>query len=623
MKKLLMLLGSFGVVTSSVATVIACNGSAKNDKIAELKKEIQNIEKLLADYEKGTGAKKDSGTLKALIARCKQITNIDEATRALDNLIAAKNSFFANTPAVPVNPVPADPEIANRQGLTRQLDKINDADPILIETNVALNEQSVKPIGDEVKKAIEARLRVKMPQLNIDKLEITTSTNTFAALEDNEITFGQIQVAVKYDRVDLKVGGWNIPYASEYLKQSKTFIDQLEEGITKRASNLKIPNLIPISGVSGTTIGEMLAGLGPILNLAIPSQLPVAFDQQDANYAAITGLFSTLTTMAGTDWNKEITFTKEVRQNAGQALGEMTVKIDIRTNVEKLIKNLMPTLINFKNFISTQNNKELTLNLLKYLKAAPASYNRDGYAEAFTGITHNSQAVVFASNLEVILFNLLEGWKSRAGVSITQGQPLQFSFALETKGTTKRKLEFDLDYLGKTVGSKKYTALQSLLKPAEIFKILFGLAAINQDTKKEIEISGLKIPLPIGSLLGTNLIGSVLAVDTSNTFADHVKITLNKFNAEMQVTTDGETWVQMSEANIRTATQIRIVLLSVEYTLTDKEGGHTIQKTMSDEENELPIFAFIFDIDGSFLRPKTTSTTQTPTSGSTSSGSDS
>ncbi|PPE05900.1 lipoprotein [Williamsoniiplasma lucivorax] len=618
MKKLLILLGSIGIVSSSVATVVACNKNTANentkDKVQELKNAISKAEAIIKGKEQSSPLQVDSRALKTLIEELKKINDVAQATQGLIQLQEALDSYLAMFEPGSI------PSI--KYGITETLNQMKEDKPLLIDTDTALNKQptnkytnqlssrqnsassivATTTIDDVIKNAITTLLKNKVQKLDVTKLNITTKNNEFAQINNqNQIEFGKIDVDVTYNNENVSASGWKISYASEFLKQSKDLIHQWDQGVKMEASKIKLPTSLPFVG--GSEIGKVLETLGPAINSLVPSKIPTVFDDNDPDYKKIDGLLKMLNKLPHDILNKEIKFEKEMIQDT--PVGKANIKIVVKTKALDLIKSLIPTIINFKNFVSNQTNKDLVTNLFKYLTIKPQSYNDDGYGELFENIKNNKgQKVEFKSNLEGILFNLLEIWKDKNGKQMTEGQPIKFSFGLGLGNQNPAEHMVNLAYVAKKIGDVEYQALSKLINPAELLNIIFGLASIKEDNTITIKIFDLvPVPLPIGELLKDSLIKMILTMNTDPDFDKHVDLKINKFASEIQVETPDQKWVVMDQSNLQTATGVKFVVKSVSYTLTDKNGSHKIEKTIVNNNDKF-VFEFIMKLDGSFLKPQ-------------------
>ncbi|PPE05805.1 lipoprotein [Williamsoniiplasma lucivorax] len=592
MKKLLMILGSLGVVASSAATVVACDKGTKNDKVDELKKELASIGEMIKEQEKSREPNaKGLKEIKQLIEKFQNIKNNEEAIKALAELKVAKEKLLKT-----IN-VPENPEII-KGAISKKLNAINANNPLLIPTKIALNEVEDQN-HNAVVQALKTFLKAKIANLNLEKLTITIKENQFAKLGNDVITLGNLKADVKYNDEVIKADGWSLPYASEYLKQGKDIIQSLEQGIFKEAGNIKIPDSLPMVG--GQSLNEFLKFVGLLVDKIIPTKIPTNFSEQDSDYKTMHGLFDMVKSFANEIWTKEIKLelNTSFQLSIMGAQQELIIKGMLKTSLEKIVSNIMPVIINFKNFINNQPNKDLISNLLKYIVSKPTSYNDDGYGELFENIKDNKdKKVEFKSNFEAILFFLLEGWKDKDGKQITQGQPLEFY--LNIVGMQEANFAF----FEKTIAGKNYIPFNVLIEPSELIKIIFGLAAIQENSVVKATLLGGAIrdfELPIGKLLGSSLIKMLLAMDTSANFDDHVQMTLDKFEAEIQVLHD-KNWTKLTPENLQTAEEMRIIVKSVAYTLKDNEGQHPIKKILHPSDRN--VFEFKLNISGEFLNPK-------------------
>ncbi|WP_342255703.1 hypothetical protein [Spiroplasma endosymbiont of Poecilobothrus nobilitatus] len=99
-----------------------------------------------------------------------------------------------------------------------------------------------------------------------------------------------------------------------------------------------------------------------------------------------------------------------------------TSEIKIKAKYLNILNSLAPDIIHFRNFVlekrEQQKSQNLILLLLQYLFEKPREINNDGFLDVNKNIqsTKNKKRTLqFSINLEHILHNLLEGWKSKSG----------------------------------------------------------------------------------------------------------------------------------------------------------------------------------------------------------------
>lgn len=300
-------------------------------------------------------------------------------------------------------------------------------------------------------------LKSKISKLNQKLVRIVQKSASIIAptMNPEAITLGQVEIEVFYNNIKIENDAgtdFTIEYGTNFLISSKQILEQLNSDNQVEISQIKLPPL----GEKGTKLGKLSLDIGSLFNLLrliqptmrlLPSIIPENFNTEDRNWVQwnnfVTALVAQIKGLAG-DSLPDFDLDGSLVKTIGPIVqGETRISGSITIKYRALIDSLLPTLINFKNFVDSEKEDGIDnflLVFIKYLFKEPDyGTNSAGIQDGYNLINQNVYIdhserrgrYIFASNLEVLMHNILEGWKNKNGVSSSLEQPIAVEFNVQ------------------------------------------------------------------------------------------------------------------------------------------------------------------------------------------------
>lgn len=265
-------------------------------------------------------------------------------------------------------------------------------------------------------------LESKFKEFSDDLMLTQTNFTPIEITEDGTAHYGELTVVADYNDKELtnpktKDSNFLIPVATNNLKWTNDTVQKLNKSMTMVLTKMNLP-------FQGTNLA-----IGKILSLVttfhlfdnLPKVIPTSFNADDENWkkweAFVNNELMNLPLADEMLKNGEIneTINKDILLGA-------TAEIKIKAKYLNILNSLATDIIHFRNFVlekrEQQKSQNLILLLLKYLFEKPREINNDGFLDVNKNIQstkNKKENLQFSTNLEHILHNLLEGWKSKSG----------------------------------------------------------------------------------------------------------------------------------------------------------------------------------------------------------------
>ncbi len=265
-------------------------------------------------------------------------------------------------------------------------------------------------------------LESKFKEFSDDLMLTQTNFTPIEITEDGTAHYGELTVVADYNDKELtnpktKDSNFLIPVATNNLKWTNDTVQKLNKSMTMVLTKMNLP-------FQGTNLA-----IGKILSLVttfhlfdnLPKVIPTSFNADDENWkkweAFVNNELMNLPLADEMLKNGEIneTIKKDILLGA-------TAEIKIKAKYLNILNSLATDIIHFRNFVlekrEQQKSQNLILLLLKYLFEKPREINNDGFLDVNKNIQstkNKKENLQFSTNLEHILHNLLEGWKSKSG----------------------------------------------------------------------------------------------------------------------------------------------------------------------------------------------------------------
>lgn len=265
-------------------------------------------------------------------------------------------------------------------------------------------------------------LESKFKEFSDDLMLTQTNFTPIEIAEDGTAHYGELTVVADYKDKELtnpktKDSNFLIPVATNNLKWTNDTVQKLNKSMTMVLTKMNLP-------FQGTTLA-----IGKILSLVttfhlfdnLPKVIPTSFNADDENWkkweAFVNNELMNLPLADEMLKNGEINETIKKDLLLGT-----TAEIKIKAKYLNILNSLVPDIIHFRNFVlekrEQQKSQNLILLLLQYLFEKPREINNDGFLDVNKNIQstkNKKENLQFSTNLEHILHNLLEGWKSKSG----------------------------------------------------------------------------------------------------------------------------------------------------------------------------------------------------------------
>lgn len=265
-------------------------------------------------------------------------------------------------------------------------------------------------------------LESKFKEFSDDLMLTQTNFTPIEIAEDGTAHYGELTVVADYKDKELtnpktKDSNFLIPVATNNLKWTNDTVQKLNKSMTMVLTKMNL-------SFQGTTLE-----IGKILSLVktfhlfdnLPKVIPTSFNADDENWkkweAFVNNELMNLPLADEMLKNDEINETIKKDLLLGT-----TAEIKIKAKYLNILNSLVPDIIHFCNFVlekrEQQKSQNLILLLLQYLFEKPREINNDGFLDVNKNIQstkNKKENPQFSTNLEHILHNLLEGWKSKSG----------------------------------------------------------------------------------------------------------------------------------------------------------------------------------------------------------------
>ncbi|WP_348735916.1 hypothetical protein [Spiroplasma endosymbiont of Ammophila pubescens] len=265
-------------------------------------------------------------------------------------------------------------------------------------------------------------LESKFKEFSDDLMLTQTNFTPIEIAEDGTAHYGELTVVADYKDKELtnpktKDSNFLIPVATNNLKWTNDTVQKLNKSMTMVLTKM----ILPFQGIT-LAIGKILS-LVTTFHLFdnLPKVIPTSFNADDENWkkweAFVNNELMNLPLADEMLKNGEINETIKKDLLLGT-----TAEIKIKAKYLNILNSLVPDIIHFRNFVlekrEQQKSQNLILLLLQYLFEKPREINNDGFLDVNKNIQstkNKKENLQFSTNLEHILHNLLEGWKSKSG----------------------------------------------------------------------------------------------------------------------------------------------------------------------------------------------------------------
>ncbi|AXF95970.1 hypothetical protein [Spiroplasma phoeniceum] len=297
--------------------------------------------------------------------------------------------------------------------IIKRLTSFSELSPLVVDSDEYQNVNN-----DAAFSILESKFKEFSDNLMLKKTNFTP----IEIAEDETAHYGELTVVANYKDKELtnpktKDSNFLIPVATNNLKWTNDTVQKLNKSMTIVLTKMNLP-------FQGTTLA-----IGKILSLVttfhlfdnLPKVIPTSFNADDENWkkweAFVNDELMNLPLADEMLKNGEINETI----NKDLLLGT-TAEIKIKAKYLNILNSLVPDIIHFRNFVlekrEQQKSQNLILLLLQYLFEKPREINNDGFLDVNKNIQstkNKKENLQFSTNLEHILHNLLEGWKSKSG----------------------------------------------------------------------------------------------------------------------------------------------------------------------------------------------------------------
>ena len=291
------------------------------------------------------------------------------------------------------------------------------------------------PNNEQTQDKIKEKLISTSPILNKYKKQLTVNVTGFSASSASGDK-GKITLEVLHQQENIKnpQDGSN-EFVFSFL--TKDISDDMQATIPNLTSQVSgLLNAEPVINLSNfkvnlgdapvvggeQTIAQLISKTIPLVKLYIPTKIPANFTN-DANWTKFQGLIGLVEPLL----KDNNTINETITPTDGMSL-------NINFKITDVLTNILPDLVHLLNFIEQQNqagNTNLILNLIQYFLSTPSDINGDGFAEINQGIkdiNNEGQTITFANNLERLVYDLLEGWKTPDGLQAPDVEPIHIDF---------------------------------------------------------------------------------------------------------------------------------------------------------------------------------------------------
>ncbi|APE75583.1 hypothetical protein [Spiroplasma citri] len=422
-------------------------------------------------------------------------------------------------------------------------------------------------------------LKSKFKEFSDDLMLTQTNFTPIEIAEDGTTHYGQLTVVADYKDKELtnpKTNDSNflIHVATNNLKWANDTVQKLNESITMILSKINLS----FQGAN-LAIGNILSLITSFhLFDSFPKVIPTSFNADDQNWKQWQGFVNELMNLPVAD---EMLKNGEINETIKKdlVLGT-TLEIKIIAKYLNILNSLAPDIIHFRNFVlekrEQQKSQNLILLLLQYLFEEPREINNDGFLDVNQNIpsTKNKKRTLqFSTNLEHILHNLLEGWKSKSGEWSDSRTPISIVVKVDwlfSNTTVNIKYEkIPPGFFQITSGTEGLIDILSIDKIKAFINQIFNYD-LTTDLSIKVKLVRWDFNFPIPSLSGEikKLIPSILKISGHSSEAiDNTSIELvsGVVQIEYQDEKDG-VWKTAAEiTDLKSALEMRININNIKF----------------------------------------------------------
>ncbi|WP_342256463.1 hypothetical protein [Spiroplasma endosymbiont of Poecilobothrus nobilitatus] len=289
--------------------------------------------------------------------------------------------------------------------IIKRLTSFSELSPLVVDSNEYQTVNNAAAFSILESKFKEFSDDLMLTQKNFTPIEIA---------EDGTTHYGELTVVVDYKNKELtnpKTNDSNflIPVATNNLKLTNDTVQKLNKSMTMVLSKINLP----FQG-NNLAIGKILSLITTFhLFDNLPKVIPTSFNADDQNWKKWEAFVND--ELINLPLADEVLKNGEINETIKKdILFGTTLEIKIKAKYLNILNSLAPDIIHFRNFVlekrEQQKSQNLILLLLQYLFEKPREINNDGFLDVNKNIKST-----FSINLEHILHNLLEGWKSKSG----------------------------------------------------------------------------------------------------------------------------------------------------------------------------------------------------------------
>ncbi|PPE05791.1 lipoprotein [Williamsoniiplasma lucivorax] len=428
--------------------------------------------------------------------------------------------------------------------------------------------------------------RREAKSLDTSKLEVRVLKREFPKNEQN----GLAEIEIKYDNKLARSKAYTIYFGSSYFDKSQAIINALHEGIDMSTSDMQILKNLPIIG--DLTIGNILE-LAPIMDKNLLSTLPTKLPTNPAENTDFSNKVATwidsIKKLNLLDWDKVIE--KDlIPQNKWTKY--FSVKLLIKTTPKDILRGLIPLLINFRNFVNQEQEKDLVLSFVKYLLSKPQAYGDDRFDQMI-----NKNGDDIDTNLKFLVLSLFDGARFSNGETWWDAKP-PVELVLETFiKNMPIKYSVQWHWLINTPGLKDILYLDQFKNLVDSLGTLKENSAFwwNLYIKVGFIPINTSIEVPINKLINGDILMPFLASALKIDLADELKIKVKKYEANILVLVNNK-WEILNGVNVLTAAQMKLTFNKIELEITDKNNQNSRTINFS-SKNDKPVLNILFDIN--------------------------
>lgn len=306
-------------------------------------------------------------------------------------------------------PVVVDPVQAAKNKIINTLNRFSESTPMIVDSN---DFQTVN--ADNVFDALKDNFTefsddLTLSQNNFNKIEIVDkSVVQYGQLELNASFKGEELVNPK-----TKDNNFTVAVTTNDLKLTNETIQKLNQSLTIIFSKINLP--IAGSNLPIENILYIVAEIGLFNNL--PTVIPTKFDDSDSNWKKWQNFVNLLIKLSFVDGFLkdgaiDKTINKDIIIGTTATITIKTKYLDILNSLAPDIIHFRNFIIEQR---KQQKSQNLLLLLIQYLFDVPRNINNDGFLDVNKDINSNKGGKIkFNTNLEHILHNLFDGWKNKS-----------------------------------------------------------------------------------------------------------------------------------------------------------------------------------------------------------------